>query len=690
MPQRLLPRISLAFLRCRTRGFSAAILLVGVAELFLARPASFAAEDVASSEARLQQSAAYLASDELEGRGIGTKGIDAAADYIAQQFASLGLKTDLFDGGPFQKFKMTVGAELGANNQLTLVGPPTAEAPDGQKIALNLEQEFRPLSTSGSGTIDLPLVFVGYGITAADEMYDDYAGIDVTGKAVVILRKEPQQSNPHSVFNGTDASAHAPFLRKLSNAYEHGAAAVILVNDEYGIRQNVAAQRVALQEALDKLAAESVALKELADPTLAQIEEQRAKIDELAAQVRTIGDALRNEYDPLLGFNAIGDDAGGRNFAIVSVRRAALDAALRAATGLDLSSLETQIDAGPAPHSMEISGWKLAGEVAVNRTEVEVKNVIGVLEGEGPLADETVVVGAHYDHLGFGGFGSFVPDEKVVHNGADDNGSGTATLLEVARQLATTGAKFPRRIVFMAFTAEERGLIGSAHYVEHPLFPHENVVAMLNMDMVGRLNENKLIIQGVDTSPQFGPLVDEFNERYGFAITRQMGGFGPSDHSSFYGKQIPVMHFYTGTHADYHRPSDDADKLNVPGMRQIGEMVAGVAGRIAQAEARPEFVNVAAQAQPGGGGDRPYFGSIPDFAQDKPGYALMGVTQDGPAAKAGLQAGDIIIKLGESNIGNLEDFDSALRKHKAGEVVPVVVQRGEQELTFDVTLDPPR
>jgi membrane-associated protease RseP (regulator of RpoE activity) len=242
----------------------------------------------------------------------------------------------------------------------------------------------------------------------------------------------------------------------------------------------------------------------------------------------------------------------------------------------------------------------------------------------------------------------------------------------------------------MAFTAEERGLIGSAYYVEHPLFPHENVVAMLNMDMVGRLNENKLIIQGVDTSPQFGPLVDEFNERYGFAITRQMGGFGPSDHSSFYGKQIPVMHFYTGTHADYHRPTDDADKLNVAGMRQIGEMVTGVAGRIAQAEARPEFVDVAAQAQPGGGGDRPYFGSIPDFAQDKPGYALMGVTQDGPAAKAGLEAGDIIIKLGESNIGNLEDFDSALRKHKAGEVVPVVVQRGEQELTFDVTLDPPR
>ncbi|MGE0606140.1 MAG: M28 family peptidase [Pirellulales bacterium] len=649
------------------------------------------ADEATAEEQRLAEAAKYLSSDELQGRGIGTEGLDKAADYIAAQFKKMGLKTDLYDGGPFQEFKMTIGAELGPKNEATLTGPVSGTAPEGEKLVLKLDEDFRPLASGNSGVLDLPLVFVGYGISAKDEMYDDYAGLDVAGKAVLILRKEPQQNDPHSAFNGTQPSSHAPFARKLSNAYEHGAAAVIFVQDAHGIREGIAGRQKQWQESLDKLAESQTAFKAIEKPTREQLDEQRKQVEELIEQIRKRGAQMQAEYDPLLGFQATGPETDGRPFPVLTIRREVADRLFKAVAGTDLEAIEAQIDDGPTPKSMELAGWKITGEVSVNRKEAHVKNVVAVMEAEGPLADETVVIGAHYDHLGSGGEGSLAPGVQEIHNGADDNASGSAALLDVAWRLSTLKDKLKRRVVFMAFTGEERGLIGSAYQVKHPLIEPEKIVAMLNMDMVGRLNEEKLIIQGTDTATEFAPLIDRLNEKYGFKITKQAGGFGPSDHSSFYAKQIPVMHFYTGTHPDYHRPSDDFDKLNLSGMQRVAQMVAETAADIANADARPEFLESKAKsAALGGGGDRPYFGSIPDFAQEKPGYALTGVTKDGPAEKAGIKAGDNIIKLGESKIGNLEDFDSALRKYKAGDKVPVTVERDGKEVTVEVTLDPPK
>ena len=652
-----------------------------------------AAEEAASVEARLSQTVGYLASDELEGRGVGTRGLDLAAYYLAAEFTRLGLDTSLYDGTPFQNFKMTTGTKLGESNHAALIGPPAAEGDEPRSIQLELGRDFNPLAVGGSAAFDLPLVFVGYGITAPDEGYDDYAGIDVEGKAVIILRHEPQQDNPHSVFDGTRNSAYAPFTRKLSNAYEHGAAAVVFCTDEHEIRDKVADRSRRYQAALEELAKLHDEFRQHEQPSMKQIAQFQEQVDELLEQVRRQGERLAAEFDPVLDFNRAGTGEAQRDLPVIHCRRGVLDEIFRAALDTGLAALERAIDEaenGPTPHSRELSGWRLAGEVTVERTEASVKNVIAVLEGEGPSAKETIVIGAHYDHLGWGGPGSFVPDQEVIHNGADDNGSGTAALLEIARQLATRGKKLPRRVVFIAFTGEERGLVGSARYVGEPLVPMENTVAMLNMDMVGRLSDNKLIIQGVDTSPQFTSIIDELNEKYGFEITRQTGGFGPSDHSSFYAKKVPVMHFFTGTHPDYHRPTDDTEKLNLEGMRKITDMVAETAIALAEAPQRPEYVAVARSRPRDVAGDRPYFGSIPDFAQDKPGYKLTGVTEDGPAAKAGIQAGDVIIKLADSKIGNLEDFDSALRKHKAGDKVPVTIQRGNEELTVEVLLDEPR
>ena len=666
-----------------------AIVGVVVALLALASIGSVRAvdaESAAASEKRLTDAIRFLAADELEGRGVGTKGIDKAAEYIAEQFAAIGLKTQLFDGTPYQAFKMVDRTEPGEQNQLAL------KRPADEAIELRVTTDFTPLSLGGSAKLDVPLVFAGYGITGKDEGYDDYTGIDVEGKAVIVLRHEPQQDNPHSAFAGTQNSPLAPLWRKVSNAYEHGAAAVIFCTDEIEIRKTVSTRIEQLQKAVDALAEAQAQFRKIDKPSLGQVDVYRREVDKLGEEVSLQSKKLADEIDPLHRFQVPGHDGEGSRIPVVHCRRAALDKMLRAALNTDLAALERDIDKGPTPHSREIPGWRLTGEVSVKRREVEVKNVVAVLEGEGPLADESIVIGAHYDHLGMGGGGSFSFGNKEVHNGADDNGSGTAVLVEVARMLANRQKKLPRRVVFIAFTGEERGLIGSARYCRQPLFPLDKTVAMLNMDMVGRLKDDKLIIQGVDTAEQFAAIVDRVNEKLGFTITNKTGGFGPSDHSSFYSHKIPVMHFFTGLHSDYHRPSDDVEKINVPGMRRVAELVAGVTIALAEAVARPTYVATGSAQRSGGEptSDRPYFGSIPDFGQEQPGYLISGASKDSPADKAGLKAGDVIVKFGESKIGSLEDFDSALRKYKAGDKVPVAVKRGSDEVTLEVTLAAPR
>jgi C-terminal processing protease CtpA/Prc len=247
--------------------------------------------------------------------------------------------------------------------------------------------------------------------------------------------------------------------------------------------------------------------------------------------------------------------------------------------------------------------------------------------------------------------------------------------------------------VFIAFTGEERGLLGSAFYVRQPKFPLDSTVAMVNLDMVGRLKDNKLIVYGTGTAKEFDALVDDLNKKYAFDITRKPGGFGPSDHASFYAKKIPVFHLFTGTHTDYHRPSDDSDKLNIEGIRRIVALSVDMVDKIANAEQRPTYVENKKQesiVSSGGGGERPYFGSIPDYSDEVDGLPLTGVSPGGPADTAGVKGGDIIVQFGDSKISSIEDFEGALRKHKAGEKVKFKVLRGKENLELEVTLGKPR
>jgi hypothetical protein len=652
------------------------------------------AENVAESEARLRQTVTYLASDELEGRGVSTAGIDKAAEYIAGQFSKLGLRTDLFNGTPFQEFEITTSSERGpaGQNRLVIVAPENGGTPKG--VELKLDEAFTPLAAGGTGKFDAPIVFAGYGITAKGLKrggeaftYDDFAGIDVKGKVVIIIRKEPQQTDEKSPFDGTQTTQHALFTRKMSNAAEHGAAAVIFVNDGLELVKRHEENRKLLKAALDKLAELREQLA-AAQPTDAAFENLAGKVAKAATEAVELSKTLAAKADSLLAFTGAGETSTHRKLPVFFCTRAAVNQLLDAAVGKNLEALEKEIDNGPTSRSVELTGWRATGEANVIERKAKIKNVVASLEGEGPLAQETIVVGAHYDHLGRGGAGSLAPWTTEIHNGADDNASGTVTMLEIAHRLAQ-GPKPRRRIVFIAFTGEERGLLGSAYYTRQPRFPLESTVAMLNLDMVGRLNEEKLIVYGTGTAREFDPLVDRLCEEGGFKLTKHAGGFGPSDHSSFYSKKIPVLHLFTGTHRDYHRPSDDADKLNITGMRRIADLVVEAARAIDAADQRPTYVEIrkVERIVDDPGGERPSFGSMPAYPNPvEDGVLLEAVLEGSPAEKAGIKGGDVLIQLGDSKITVLEDFESALRKHMPGDKVKVKVRRGKEIIETEVTL----
>ena len=627
-------------MRRAVAGVAAGLMLAAAATG--AEPAGDGPPPDAAGE-RLAAAVRWLAAPDREGRGPGTAGIEQAADWIAGELAAVsGLQTRVVGEGPFQPFEMTLEATLGApaENTAELVGPPAA---DGSRttVPLELGRDFTPLAAGGSGSFDLPLVFAGYGITAPRENYDDYAplGDAAQGAAVVVLRQEPQKDDPHSVFDGNQASQHAALTRKVANASEHEAGAVVFCND---------------------------------------------------------ADA---EGDALMAFTRAGEGSTARTMPVLHLRRSAVDDVVRAAAGSPLADIQRGIDDRLIPASRPLDGWRIRGRVAIDRRETKTRNVLALLPGAGKPAEpaagvaaidprEVVILGAHYDHLGYGGENSTAPGEKAIHHGADDNASGTAMLLEVARRLAAAGP-LPRAVLFIAFSGEERGLLGSGHYAANAVLPLSDTVAMVNLDMVGRLVDDKVIVHGTGTGTGLEALVDRLVAEHGLTAAKEPGGFGPSDHASFYAKKVPVLHVFTGSHGDYHRPSDTADKINVAGMEKLTALVTAIVRDLATRPDRPAYVEVAAPAF-ARGGDRPYFGSIPDFGNPGNGYSISGVAKDSPAAKGGLRGGDRIVRVGSSAIANLEDFDSALRKHKGGDTVPVVVVRDGAEVTLDVTLGPPK
>jgi Zn-dependent M28 family amino/carboxypeptidase len=334
-----------------------------------------------------------------------------------------------------------------------------------------------------------------------------------------------------------------------------------------------------------------------------------------------------------------------------------------------------------------------AEEAHSGRTEPRhSENVVALLRGTDPvLRNEYVVIGAHFDHLGRLTTYAQDPEAKdAIRNGADDNASGTAAVMELARMLA---ANPPRRsIIFANFSGEELGLLGSQWFVAHPLVPLDRVVAMINFDMVGRLRNDKLIVYGTSTATELKPLVDSANAALDGGSLHVNGigdGFGPSDQSSFYAKDIPVLHFFTDQHEDYHRATDDVEKINAGGEARVVKLALHVVRDIADRPSHLTFVRVAAPARTGMSreGSQTYLGSVPDMsATDVAGMRLMGVRPGSPADKGGLKTGDVIVEFGGRPVKDLYSYTDALYSHKPGDVVKVVVMRGTDRIELTVTL----
>jgi Zn-dependent M28 family amino/carboxypeptidase len=561
----------------------------------------------------------FLARDEMKGRGNGIPELDVAADYIAEQFRLAGLTPKGENGTYFQPFEVTTGAELGAKNELAIAG-----------AALKINDDFVPIMISNTASFDGPLVFAGYGITAPELNYDDYAGLDVTDKIVVVLRHEPQENNAQSKFDGANFTRHAPFVAKAINARLHGAKGIVFLSDP-----------------------------------LHRDEE--------------VGPATRRIEYTDMGIPAI------------HAKRAAF-ARVFAAAGKDLAQIQIEIDRDLQPRSFDFADASAHIATEVTRIKKTVRNVIGALEGSDPmLKNEWVVVGGHYDHLGFGERDSMTPSQVgQIHHGADDNASGTSGVMELARLAANDDRQWKRSALFMAFAAEEIGLLGSAHYVNNPTVPIGSVTAMINLDMIGRITNNRVFVGGVGTSPNYRTALEQLNAGTGLQLDFSDSGYGSSDHTSFNAKKIPVLFFFSGLHTDYHKPSDTYDKINADGAVKVASLVYGMMDRVANDNERPAYVEVQRPEQPGrggGGGYGAYFGSVPDFREDIQGVLFADVVNNSPAAKAGLKAGDIMVEFDGKPIQRLNDYAFLLRSKMPGDVVVVVVKRNNEDVRVNVTLE---
>ena len=474
----------------------------------------------------------YLASEELGGRETGTPEFEKAAKFIAQEFRRAGL-TPGNGKSYFQTFEVTRGARMeGINQMRSITGQDAAE--------LRLGTDFVPCNFSGSGAASGEVVFAGYGITAAEYGYDDYANVDANGRLVVILRHEPQEYDSQSVFEGRVYTEHAQMDAKAENARRHGALALLLVNDT----------------------------------------------------------ANHSGFDSLDKFSAL-TAPGIPGIPVVEVKAAVVEGWFRAA-GKDFRAVQQTIDVELRPQSFVFPpAVKADLEVHVSSERRAVHNVAGFLAGETP---EYLIIGAHYDHLGKGSQYSLASDGPgQMHPGADDNASGAAGVLALARWFA--GQPKPRRgILFLAFAGEELGLTGSGYYIRHPLMPPANAVAMINMDMIGRVREGRVIVGGERTGSTFPALLKDVQRRSDLKLdTEEKVVYGSSDHTSFLSLQMPVLFFFSGLHPDYHRPTDTWDKIDAPGTARLLELIADVAGVLTSAPERPQFVvHRAAQGVPSG------------------------------------------------------------------------------------------
>ena len=487
-----------------------------------------------------------------------------------------------------------------------------------------ISEDYIPVGFSANGDFNASVVFVGFGFSINDSIqWNDYENISAEGKWAIILRGGPDDKNPNSLYN-----SHLPLRKKVLVAQDNKAAGVLFVS----------------QYSDDE--------------------------DEL----------MPLKYDN--SFSGASIPVLHINHSIAERIFAQVDAGLKALQDSLITTLQ--------PKSVYFPDMNIAVSVDLQKTTAGAANIISYIPGNDPiLKNEYIIIGAHYDHLGMGGPGtnSRTPDTLAIHNGADDNASGVAAVLEIGERLRSNQSKLKRSVLLMAFDAEERGLLGSKFFIDNPFIIHENIVAMFNLDMVGHLEENSLTIGGTGTSPLFEDLLTDIGNSHDLKLKFSSEGYGPSDHASFYKNDIPVLFFFTGTHDDYHKPTDDFSIINLQGTKIVADFVYDIAFRLNQLEERPEFTEAGPKESPEGRRKfKVTFGVIPAFGSEAVGMEIDGVTKGGPADLAGMEKGDIITAIDSKEIKNIYDYMHRLGELKKGTVVPITVLRGDEIIELNIEL----
>jgi hypothetical protein len=572
-----------------------------------------------------------LASARLEGRLTGSAGEKLASDYLVAELTKIGARPLPGRSDFMMPFEFTAGTRDGGSS-LT-AGP----------ARFDTGADVRALSFSDNAEVSGDLVFAGYGIVVPESQgfgYDSYATLDVKDKIVLVLRYFPEDADQKTrVLLGR----YADLRYKAMAARQRGAKAMLVVT---GPRSPNA------------------------------------------------GETVPMSFDTALA---------GSGIAAASISSRVASALLAASPDKTLESIQKGLDsANPHVAGFPIPGARLTLRTSVVREHRTGHNVIARLPATAPaprgvpatgpsapaLEKPWVAIGAHYDHLGHGEAGNTLAgkeDVNKVHSGADDNASGSAAVLAIAAELA----KQPRRrnILVAFWSGEELGLLGSTAFSNTPPVPLDQLAAYLNFDMVGRMVDNKLVVQATGTSPVWKKVLEQTNISAGFDLQVQDDPYQPTDVATFNTAGVPCLTFFTGTHSDYHKPSDTADKINYEDLDRVAHFAAAIVRRLSDTEQAPQFTKVEQQTQPGGGraGVRVFTGTIPDYATDVKGLLLSGVVGGGPAEQAGLQKGDIIIEIAGQTIANIYDYTYALDVLKIGEPAKVVFMRGGQRRETTMT-----
>jgi Tol biopolymer transport system component len=586
--------------------------------------ASFSAQ---ITKVDLQREVEWLADEKREGRMTGTAGAQATASWLADYFQKAGLKSF---GASFElPFEFNAGERVIPEKTRFEIA-----VDGGPKIDGALDRDFRPLAFTEDGMAEAGVVFAGYGLSVPEgngARYDSYEGLDVKDKIVLLLRYVPENVDPA---RRAHLNRYAGLRYKAMLAREHGAKGVLVVTGP--------------------------------------------------------NSPNAGEVMPLTNDGT----SAGSNIPAVSISGKMADALL-APGGKTLKQLQTALD-DENPHAERASVLpkvrvKLAcGVEHLKKTDRDVIAYLPPQEGSG---DEYVLVGAHYDHLGRGGTSSLqrAGEENKIHPGADDNASGTAWVMELAASLSQERSahpeKFRRGVIFACWSGEEIGIIGSTAFCEHPPVPLNKIVAYINADMVGRLRENKLTVQGVGSSKAWRRLIEKRNVAAGFNLALQDDPYLPTDVTSFYVKNVPVLNFFTGAHEDYHRPTDTAEKLSYDGLERVTNFAEQIILDLAQTPERPDLAKVEQSSQTSAGREtlRAYLGTIPDYTTEVKGVKLSGVRGGSPAEKAGLKGGDVIVEFAGQKIANIYDYTYALDAVKIGQPVQIVIERDGQRITLTAT-----